>query len=96
MDTRIYDQSGRFINTLHPSSIVRANIYSEDERNQIHQLIQANYLPHHTAVGKGKSTTKHWSLENYKGKFGEGFKLITTSPYSTNFNHITYFIKQAS
>ena len=94
MNTSVYNQSGRFINTLHPSIVVRAHIYSEDERNQINQLIQANYLPHHSAVGKGKTTAKHWSLEQYRGKFGEGYKLITTSPYSTNFNHITYFIKQ--
>ncbi len=96
MDTEIYNQNGKYIKTLHPSTVVRAHIYNEDERRQINELIKANYLPHHSAVGTGRSTGKHWSLENYKGKFGEGFKLITTSPYSTNFNHITYFIKQAS
>lgn len=43
------------------------------------------------SVGKGLSGRKHWRVEKYRGKFGNGFKMITTSPYSTNFNHLTYF-----
>ena len=95
MENNIFDQSGRFINTLNPSTVVKAGIYSEDQRKQINKLIHDNYFPHHTAVGRGKSTDKHWNIEEYRGKYGEGFKLITTSPYSSNFNHITYFIKVA-
>jgi len=46
----------------------------------------------HSSVGRGNSTVKHWNLQKYKGKFGKGFKMITTSPFSSNFNHITYFL----
>lgn len=35
------------------------------------------------------------NVEKYQGKYGVGFKMITTSPYSSNFNHLTYFIKEA-
>jgi hypothetical protein len=35
------------------------------------------------------------NVEKYQGKYGVGFKMITTSPYSSNFNHITYFVKEA-
>lgn len=94
-EQQVYNQTGAIIHTLHPSSVVHARIYSEDQREQIKQLIHDNYFPHHTAVGRGKSTDKHWNIETYKGKFGEGYKLITTSPFSSNFNHITYFIKIA-
>lgn len=94
-EQQVYNQTGAIINTLYPSAVVHARIFTEDQRQQINQLIQSNYLPHHTSVGRGNATTKHWNLETYKGKFGEGYKLITTSPYSSNFNHITYFIKEA-
>lgn len=49
------------------------------------------FLPHHTSVGVGKTGKDHWRVEKYRGKFGKGFKMLTTSPFSTNFNHVTYF-----
>ena len=93
MENNIFIQDGIFINVLRPSHIVRAGIFSEDERKQINLLIRHNFFPHHTAVGRGRCTRKHWNLEKYRGRYGVGFKLITTSPISSNFNHITYFLK---
>ena len=91
----IFNQDGRYINVLRPTDVAAAGIYSEAQRQQIQLLIHHNFLPHHTAVGKGRCTKKHWNLEKYRGKHGVGFKMITTRPYSYNFNHLTYFIKEA-
>ncbi len=95
MKENIHNQEGAIIRTLHSSNVAYARIYSEEQRMRIKQLIQHNFLPHHTSVGVGKSTKKHWNVEKYQGKYGVGFKMITTSPYSSNFNHLTYFIKEA-
>lgn len=95
MKENIKNQNAACIKTLHPVSVAHARIYSEEQRMTVLQLIQHNFLPTHTSVGKGKSTRKHWNLEKYRGKFGIGFKMITTSPLSSNFNHLTYFIKTA-
>ena len=93
MENNIYIQDGRTIKTLNPSENVKAIIYSDEQRRTINALIRHNYIPKHTSVGTGKSGKNHWSIENYNGRYGVGFKMITTSPYSSNFNHITYFIK---
>ena len=88
----IFIQDGKYITVLH-QGVAKAGIYSEEQRRQIKELIRNDFYPHHTAIGVGKATNKHWSLESYKGRIGEGYKMITTSPFSSNFNHITYFIK---
>jgi hypothetical protein len=92
----INNQEGTIIRTLHPSTVVNAKIYSEEQRMKIKKLIQHNFLPHHTSVGIGKATRKHWNVEKCRGKYGKGFKMITSSPYSSNFNHLTYFIKEVA
>ena len=89
----IFIQDGATIRTLHPSSVCQARIYSEEQRLMIHLLLHHNFFPHHTSVGRGRCTRKHWNIEKYRGKLGKGFKLITASPLSSNFNHITYFLK---
>ena len=89
----IFNQDGRYINVLRPTDVAAAGIYSEAQRQQIRLLIHHNFFPHHTAVGKGKKKKKHWNLEKYRGKYGVGFKMITTSSISSNFNHLTYFLK---
>ena len=89
----IFNQDGRYINVLRPTDVAAAGIYSEAQRQQIRLLILHNSVPHHTAVGKGRCTKKHWNLEKYRGKYGVGFKMITTSSISSNFNHLTYFLK---
>lgn len=90
---QIYNQTGAIINTLHPSTTVHAIIYSEEQRREINRLISEGYLPHHSSVGTGNTTKAHWTTTNYKGRFGEGILMLTTSPYSSNFNHLTYFLK---
>ena len=87
----INNQSGATIRTLHPNPVARAIIYSNEQRAKIVQLISHGFLPHHTSVGRGLSSKKHWRTDKYIGKFGRGFKMITTSPYSSNFKHLTYF-----
>lgn len=47
-----------------------------------------------TVVGKGRCTRKHWNLEEYSGKRGKGYRMISSYPHSSNFNSITFFIKQ--
>lgn len=87
----INNQGGATIRTLNPNTVAQAFIYCEEQRAKVVQLIHHGFMPHHTSVGVGKTGKKHWRVEKYRGKFGSGFKMITTSPYSTNFNHLTYF-----
>ena len=87
----ISNQGGATIRTLNPNSVAKAFIYSNQQRAKIVQLITHKFLPHHTSVGVGKTGKDHWRLEKYRGRFGKGFKMLTTSPFSSNFNHITYF-----
>jgi hypothetical protein len=91
MNNDISNQTGAVIKTLHPSTVAQALIYSDEQRDVIKSLIRHNFLPHHTAVGRGKTGKQHWQLEKYIGKYGRGFKMISTSPFSSNFNHLTYF-----
>ena len=93
MKNNIFIQDGATIKTLNPSSVAQAFIFSEEQRAKIEQLLRHGFFPKHTSVGKGKSTVKHWNVEKYNGRYGKGFKMITTSPYSSNFNHLTYFKK---
>jgi hypothetical protein len=87
----IKNQSGATIRTLNPNLVAQAFIYCEEQRAKIVQLISHGFKPHHTSVGVGKTGNDHWRLEKYRGRFGKGYKMITTSPFSSNFNHITYF-----
>lgn len=93
MENNIFNQTGRTIKTLHPEYVVKAFIYSEEQRRKIQELIRESYFPHHTAVGKGNVTAKRWNVEEYKGRIGQGYRMITSSPYSSKLNHITYFIR---
>lgn len=54
MKENINNQEGAIIRTLHSSNVAYARIYSEEQRMRIKQLIQHNFLPHHTSVGVGK------------------------------------------
>jgi hypothetical protein len=91
METNINKQNGATIITMHPSKVAQAFIYDDEQRAMIVNLIEAGYKPHHTSVGVGNAGKKLWNVEKYKGRFGKGFKMITKSPFSTNFNHLTYF-----
>lgn len=75
---------------------IYARIYSEEQRAVINSLIEKGYVPTETIVGKGRCTRKHWNLEPYSDKKrGEGYRMISNYPWSSNFNSITFFIKQA-
>ena len=93
MKNNIFIQDGVTIKTLHPENMAKAIIYDEEQRNTILHLIRDSYFPHHTAVGKGNLASGMWNVEKYRGRIGEGYKMITSSPYSRNLKHITYFIK---
>ncbi len=84
MENNIFIQDGRYINVLWPSPVVRAGIFCEEERQQIKLLVRHGFMPHHSAVGKGRCTRRHWNMEKYRGKHGVGFKLITASSISSN------------
>lgn len=77
-------------------SDIYARIYSEEQRGVINNLISKGYVPTETIVGKAKCTRKHWNLETYTGRRGEGYRMISSYPKSSNFNSITFFIKQAA
>ena len=83
MNENINNQGGATIVTLHPTKTAQALIYDNEQRATIIDLIKRGFKPHHTSVGG--------NVEKYKGRFGKGFKMITKSPFSTNFNHLTYF-----
>ena len=89
----IFIQDESHIKVLNDGYVAKANIYSEEQRRKIHELIRKNYFPHHTAIGKGNATSKRWNVEEYSGRVGQGYRMITYSPYSSRLNHITYFIK---
>lgn len=91
MIININNQDGRTIKTLDPSYVAQAFIFNREQRETIKRLIKHGFFPHHTSIGRGKATRKRWSLEKYRGRFGKGFKMISLSPYSSNFNHLTYF-----
>jgi len=76
-------------------SDICARIYSEEQRSVINSLIEKGYVPTETIVGKARCTRKHWTLEPYSGKRGaDGYRMISSYPLSSNFNSITFFIKQ--
>lgn len=89
----VCQQDKWYIKTQHYNKFVQAAIYDKEQRKTINDLISKGYLPHHTSVGVGKLDRAQWRIEDYKGKFGEGVKMITYSPKSTNFNHLTYFLQ---
>ena len=93
MNENINNQGGATIVTLHPKKTAQAYIYDNEQRATIIDLIKRGFKPHHTSVGVGNTGKKLWNVEKYKGRFGKGkgFKMITKSPFSTNFSHLTYF-----
>ena len=56
MKNNIFIQEGRTINTLHPSVNVRAIIFSDEQRQMINLLLHHNFYPHHSSVGRGRSS----------------------------------------
>lgn len=97
-EPRWMNQKGFFIETQSQRrKDICARIYSEEQRAVINKLITEGYVPTETIVGKGKCTRKHWCIEPYSNKRrGEGYRMISSYPWSSNFNSITFFIKQAA
>ena len=92
MTIDINNQDRATIKTLHPTTkAAQAYIFSSEQRNTIKRLIKHGFVPHHTAITRGRATAKKYSLEKYRGRFGKGFKMISFSPFSPDFNHCTYF-----
>lgn len=77
-------------------SDIYARIYSEEQRTTLQNLINQGYVPTETVVGRARCTRKHWNIEPYAGKRGEGYRMISSYPWSSNFNSITFLIKQTA
>ena len=48
---------------------------------------------HHRATRRGYQSIKNYSIENYKGRFGEGIVIKSHHPNSTTYHVHSYFIK---
>lgn len=54
-----------------------------------------NYYLHHIASQRGYISRKIPPIvEPYKGRFGEGYKVISNNPQSTRYTWVTYFIRR--
>lgn len=60
----------------------------------IHE-IQKNYTEHHTSRARRYVSRKNKEgiAEQYKGIFGEGYKVFTPAWDSTQYCFVTYFVK---
>ena len=52
------------------------------------------YKAHHTALTRGYVSIKATEgiKEPYKGKFGEGYTILSHNPNSTRYCYITYYV----
>ena len=83
-----------FIKTQHHNTSKLAQIFDQEQRDTINRLISQGYIPVRTVCGKGRCTKRHWNLEILDSpRIGKGFKMISATKASHNFNSITYFIK---
>lgn len=82
-----------YIKTIDGRTRFTARIYSPEQRAKVIELIGQGFTPTTTIVGKGLCTRKHWNVEAYSGRRGEGYRMISSYPLSSNFNSITYFIR---
>ncbi len=91
MENKIFVQDGRYINVLWPSPVVRAGIFCEEERQQIKLLVRHGFMPHHSAVGKGRchvgtgiwrstEASMEWALSSLL--LALSLVTLTTSPIS--------------
>lgn len=78
-----------------------ARIFDDEQRETINKLMSLGFMPIITTSGKGRCTRKHWNIEPYNGKHGDGYRMITAYNNRDQFgnfrpsrlNSITYFIK---
>lgn len=76
------------------------NISNDDfEKKELAQialmnLIVTNYRKHHTSYHRGYVSVKENReiIEEYKGRFGKGFKVFSHNPGSTNYCFVTYYV----
>lgn len=56
---------------------------------------RGDLVEHHSALKKGYTSRKSTgTVEAYKGRFGEGYKLTTPNHNSTRYSNLTYYIKK--
>lgn len=56
---------------------------------------QSEYKYHHTSLTRGYvSVLSKGEVIPYKGKFGEGYKVLWHSDVSTRYCNVSYYIKQ--
>lgn len=87
------NQNKWFIITQDLNYTKLARIYDDEQRETINRLIGQGYVPTMTTAGKGRCTKRHWNLEEYSGKNGSGYRMISSYRGSLALNSITYFIK---
>lgn len=57
--------------------------------------LEKNYTEHHTSYARGYVSVKASPIiESYKGKFGEGYRVLKHNPNSTQYMIVTYFIRK--
>jgi hypothetical protein len=66
-----------------------------NEPKNTEDLEAAGYKNHHSAWTRGYVSRKNNTevLKGYKGKFGEGYAVLTASFESTQYCRITYYVK---
>lgn len=56
-------------------------------------IIKAGYHIHHTSYARGYIKVNTEKVEEYKGRFGKGYKIYCNNPKSTQYCLVDYFIK---
>lgn len=61
----------------------------------INQLFLEGYHRSHTSYARGYVSRKDntYIKENYKGRFGEGYKVYTACYCSTSYCYVSYYVK---
>lgn len=53
------------------------------------------YTWHHTSYARGYQTAKEARVDDYKGRFGEGYKIHIHSDRSSTYHLVMYYTKEA-
>ena len=58
------------------------------------ELISKGYKVSHTSYTRGYVKVGREVVVAYKGRFGEGFKVLTNNNKSSRYCHVTYLLKE--